>query len=177
MKDLLLPFILILFSILLIVFVLFKFLKSGASKDDKGFKLTGAAAGFAILLQIGMGAWTKFSGAIPLKEHEAQINSLMQDKWTITTDIKKEGDPSFSDIEATYDPPKPILRINPNSQKAYISDILVCRTHSFPKITFSCPGFLPYTLEIDNKVDQVDEMTKTIYIKNRTVELVRTEVH
>jgi hypothetical protein len=158
-------FAIILFSTLIVVIVLFKFLKSDASKTDKGYRLKGAAAGFVVILGFVVAAYSQLIKTIPISQHNEIIEQLKLEKWTISGDIEKEGDPTYLGVTAVYDPPKPVIYIDMNTQKVTLSDVLICRERGFPKIIFRCEGYHSFPLEIDENNDQIDEKSKTIYIK------------
>ncbi len=157
--------ILILFCTLIVVYVLFKFLKSEASKTDKGTKLKGAAAGFVVIFGLVMTAYTQLAKSIPLSQHQEIIEQFQLEKWTITADIKKEGDSTFSGIVAIYDPPKPIVYIDKVNEKIILSDVLICRYLGYPKVNIGCEGYYSYPLEISENNDDylIDKKNKTIH--------------
>lgn len=166
-------FILIIFSTLIVVFVLFKFLKSEASKSDKGYMLKGAAAGFVVILGFIMTSYNQIVKSIPLSKHKEIIEQFQLEKWTITANIKKEGDVSFGGIVAVYDPPKPIVHIDTLNEKITLSDVLICRHRGYPKINVGCEGYYSFPLEIDEANDdyRIDNKTQTIHF----VPLIRLE--
>lgn len=165
-------FIGLLFCTLVVVVVLFKFLRSEASKTDKGYKLKGAAAGFVVILGFVMAAYTQLAKiqTIPKSQHEQIIKNLETqlrlEKWTITGNIEKEGDPTYRGVKAVYDPPEPIIHFDNVSGRFTLSDVLICRKRGYPKVIFQCEDYYPFPVEIveNNANYEINKETKTIYI-------------
>ena len=164
-------FIVILFCTLIVVVVLFKFLRSEASKTDKGYKLKGAAAGFVVILGFVIAAYTQVANTIPKSQHDKIIKALETrlrlEKWTITGNIEKEGDLTYLGVKAVYNPPEPIVKFDNVSRTVTLSDVLICPERGYPKIVFQCEDYYPFPVDIvENNADyEISEETKTIYIK------------
>jgi hypothetical protein len=160
----------ILFSTLIVVVVLFKFLKSDASKTDKGYRLKGAAAGFVVILGFVIVAYNQLANSIPMSEHEEAIAQLQQEKWTIFGKIVKEGDKDLEDIRgisAVYIPEKPLVSIDVTSERITISDVLFCISSDhpvYPRVDIGCEGYYSYPIEIKDDPNYfiINKQTQTI---------------
>jgi len=151
----LIAFIIIVFSTLIVVVVLFRFLRSEAEKSDKGYKLKGAAAGFVVIIGSIMGIFTAVSkiNTIPISKHEEELRKWKPEKWTISAEIEKEGDTTFAGVNARYDPPEPSVQVDRDTRRIVVSDVLIVPNYGYPTIIFYCEGedYFAVPMKIDNK--------------------------
>lgn len=155
-------FLLIIFSALIIVWVLFKFLRSDASKTNRGYQLKGAAAGFVVILGFIMTSYTLFFNSIPMSKHKEIVEQLELKKWTIFADIEIGDDSDLEKISVVYVPEKPLFTIDSDAVIT-LSDVLVAG-EIYPEMKIKCEGYRSYPLKINEDRDyyRIDKQAKTI---------------
>lgn len=142
-----LSFILVLFSSLMVVFILFKFLRSKAIIISSGLsstkkKISGGAAGFVIIFSLIFGFYKQVYGTISIEEHETELKKLeMQLKpeiWKIRGKVVSNNDHNVGIAGIMVRPIPQIVSYTDSNGEFILEDFIVYPDTPLGALQFSC---------------------------------------